>query len=296
MRKINFAIKAVVLMTMSVGFLLVQSTRAVALSDIDQVCSTGIAGSTEYSFIGTRDGNQVFVPTKNTLDAISVRIKTEIGNNAQVTAKVVKGSTAPGQIIAQKTQTITNNEEWVIFDFDDVPMELDQYAIVLRSAEPNHAVWKMKGGDCYARGYAVDGDTVLLDKDYGFAVYAYDTNTSQATPAPEVAEVNTDNSSGVSQGDGNLNTSGTQSNSSSSGSIKPSVKTIGKASTKTPSSGYLTPEEILRDHNANSGLSIGASMILTSVIALFVGFLILIGLIILTIIIIKIVKGNSKTK
>ena len=155
------------------AFLLSNYSSVSAVSDIDQSCSL-IPTTPAYTFLSHEPG-QIFVPTKNTLDAVSVRVKAEIGQTAQVKAEVIGDTGSTTQTIASKTQTITNTEAWVIFDFPDVAMPTGYYVLTLADADANsHAVWFHGLANCYERGYAVHDNQAYLDLDYRFAVNVYD--------------------------------------------------------------------------------------------------------------------------
>jgi len=154
--------------------------KAQALAAIDQVCSTGVAGSTHYTFL-THEPIQAFIPTKNTLDAISVYIKGDIGPTFKVKMSVASETT--GTLIASQTQTITNQWGWVIFDFNNVVMPYGLYGVVLRDVE-GKSLWKHGPANCYDRGYAVYDNQGHLEFDYGFAVYAYDSSSQNQNNNP----------------------------------------------------------------------------------------------------------------
>ncbi|HLC38844.1 MAG TPA: fibronectin type III domain-containing protein [Patescibacteria group bacterium] len=163
--------------------ILIPQTRVQALASLDQVCSNGVAGNPDVSFL-SHEPAQIFVPTKHTLDAISVYLKTEIGGTSRVRAQVLNATTSPGQIITDKTQEVTSTASWVIFDFPDVSMPTGMYAIILSDMDLNgHTVWYHGESACYARGYAAINNIPDLNFDFGFAVYASDPANPQ-NPAP----------------------------------------------------------------------------------------------------------------
>lgn len=163
------------------------SPKAFALSPVDQVCSTGAAGSITYSFIGSNhEIYQIFVPSKNTLDAVSLRVRTEIGESSTISVQVYNVTNAPMQEIASLSQSVGQTEQWLTFDFDDVPMPLGVYVIKAKSIDEHaHAIWKTVENGCYERGYAVLDGEVDTALDFGFAVYAYDASESTPTPATQ---------------------------------------------------------------------------------------------------------------
>jgi len=167
-----------------ISFLLIPS-RSSALYPIDQECNTGVAGSNIYQFIGTRDGYQVFVPEKKMLDAVAVRVRTEIGESSRIKMEVLDVTRDPIRTLASMTLEVDRTEKWLLYDFEDVATPLGMYVIKLRNADDTaHAIWKGRRGECYARGYAIDGETPDLDLDYGFATYGYDPAPAVAEPAP----------------------------------------------------------------------------------------------------------------
>jgi hypothetical protein len=128
---------------------------------------------------------QAFVPTKNTLDAVGVRVKSEIGATSTVKMEIMDFMNPPYPVIASATKTIGNTEEWVTFDFPDVAMPLSGYVIFLKNVSQNeHAIWKQNNGSCDPRGYAIEDDMPNLSRDFGFAVYAYDSNNGSSGAGP----------------------------------------------------------------------------------------------------------------
>jgi len=83
----------------------------------------------------SHEPGQVFVPTKNTLDAASVYVKTDVGQTAQVKAEIIGNTGSAVQTIASKTQTVSNTQSWVLFDFPDVAMPTGIYALTLVDAD-----------------------------------------------------------------------------------------------------------------------------------------------------------------
>lgn len=155
-------------------------TNSYALAPIDQVCSTGVASSNLYSFIGSNHMvYQAFIPTKNTLDAVGVRVKSEIGATSTVKMEIMDFLTPPFSTIASMTKTIGSTEEWVTFDFPDVPMPRSGYVIFLKNVSQNeHAIWRQNNGTCDPRGFAIEEGIPNMSRDFGFAVYAYDSGGS----------------------------------------------------------------------------------------------------------------------
>lgn len=156
--------------------------KAMALSDIDGSCSQL---GTDYSFIGSgHEIYQIFVPETGILDAVSVRVKTEIGNSSTLLVEVYDATNSPVRKIAEGTKTIGTEIEWAHIDFDDVETPLGMYAIKAKTIDQNaHGIWYYSGNNCYDRGYAVLDDQARVDLDMNFATYGYN-SSSGSNPAP----------------------------------------------------------------------------------------------------------------
>jgi len=180
-----------------------------ALAPVDQVCSTGVAGSNLYSFIGSNhQAYQAFVPTKNTLDAVAVRVKSEIGASSTIKMEIIDFLTPPYPTLASMTKTIGNTEEWVTFDFPDVSMPRSGYVVLLKNVNQNeHAIWRQNHGNCDPVGYSGDGETADMSRDFGYAVYAYDSGGNGSNPGSNQPPSNGNPPSGSSPG-GNPPSSG----------------------------------------------------------------------------------------
>ena len=157
--------------------------KAKALAQIDQVCSIGVAGTTGYTFL-SHEPYQIFVPTKDTLDAVGVYIKADASPSATVRLQVINAVT--GQSLGTKDANITDQWSWVTFDMNDTQMPNAYFAIAIAEIT-GHAVWKHGPTSCYDRGYAVYDNVEHLELDYGFAVYTYNATTGNpgnGTAAP----------------------------------------------------------------------------------------------------------------
>ncbi len=175
-----------------------------ALGNPDQYCSVGVAGSQTVVFTGNHSALQIFVPTKNTLDAVSLWLKTEVGNTSQVRVSVIDFTTEG--LIAAKTQTVTNQGGWVTYDFPDTPMPPSIYVIYVESLDmPNQASWKMAPRSCYSRGEALVGLYPNADMVFGFAVYAYDSGSQNPPSNPPSQNPPANNAPPGSSAPGNQN-------------------------------------------------------------------------------------------
>lgn len=143
---------------------------------------------------------QAFVPTKNTLDAVGVRVKSEIGATSTVKMDIIDFLSPPYPTIATMTKTIGSTEEWVTFDFPDVAMPRSGYIILLKNVNQNeHAIWRQNNGNCDPVGYSGDGDTADMSRDFGYAVYAYDSGNSGSGSQPPTSNPPTNGSNGGSR-------------------------------------------------------------------------------------------------
>ena len=149
--------------------------RAYALAPIDQSCQHAISPNSPYTFL-SHEPTQVLMPSKNTLDAIAVYIKTDIGGTSQVKATFLSATDTSVQTIATKTQTIDSTAQWVTFDFTDVAIPHPYGIIQLTQADSNHAVWYQCPQASYTSGNGVTGGA-NPGYNYRFAVYAYDAST-----------------------------------------------------------------------------------------------------------------------
>lgn len=159
-------------------------SKSYALAEIDQKCITegsgqGLVGYSRVS--GTSPDYQIFVPTKNTLDAISVRV---VGFTTSIRMDVIDAYNPPYYTIASMTKTFDGSEQWLTFDFRDVPMPFSGYAIAISNTDPTHSLmWKYRT-ECYSRGYSLMNGAYQADKDFGFSVYAYDSDTNSGGNNP----------------------------------------------------------------------------------------------------------------
>lgn len=176
--------------------------KALALADVDQGCSYA-TDPIAYTFLSHEPG-QIFIPTKNTLDAVQVYVKAGVGASANIKMEVL--SQRHG-IIATKVQTVTDQWSWVLFDVPDISMPMDIYGIKLRDADSqSNSVWMQGPASCYPQGWAIYEGHAQEYK-YRFAINAYD--TQNPTPA-EPSDQNTDQDT--------LDTSGTIGTSNGTGS------------------------------------------------------------------------------
>lgn len=159
---------------LSISFLIPQKTHA--LGNPDQYCSDGIAHSDTMVFTGNHDAYQVFVPTKNTLDAVSVWLKTVVGTSSHVKVEVINATHSPGYLVASMTKQISTQGDWITYDFPDVAMTYGIYLIHVKTIDqPNQAVWNVAPGTCYGRGFAIVDGSPNMSQDFGFGVYDYTT-------------------------------------------------------------------------------------------------------------------------
>ncbi len=150
-----------------------------ALAPIDQECGTegqtrGLVGY--MGIFGSLPDYQVFVPTRNTLDAVTVRVR-GLEGSVPVKLEVIDALTPPYRTIASQRKTIDTTERWITFDFPDVAMPRSGYVIALSGMLHDDRIflWKYRTENCYDRGYATVNGEYRPDIDFGFAVYSYDT-------------------------------------------------------------------------------------------------------------------------
>ena len=151
-------------------------SRAYALAPIDQSCQYAINPNSPYTFL-SHTPSQVMTPTKNTLDAIAVYVRTDIGGTSQIKADFLSATDTSVQTIASKTQTIDSTAQWVTFDFTDVAIPHPYGIIQLTQADNNHSVWYQCPQTSYTEGFGVTGGN-NLGYNYRFALYAYDATDS----------------------------------------------------------------------------------------------------------------------
>ena len=171
-------------------------SRAYALAPIDQACQYAISPNSPYTFL-SHEPAQVLMPSKNTLDAIAVYIKTDIGGTSQVKATFLSATDTSVQTIATKTQTIDSTAQWVTFDFTDVAIPHPYGIIQLTQADSNHAVWYQCPQASYTLGYGItEGSNAGYN--YRFAVYAYDASSGSGAAATSSDDSGIASNSGAS--------------------------------------------------------------------------------------------------
>lgn len=226
-------------------FLLLSSFLAIpqkshALGNPDQYCTVGVAGSQTVVFTGNHSALQIFVPTKNTLDAVSLWLKTEVGNTSQV--KVSIGDFTTERLVVEKTQTVTNQGGWVTYDFPDTPLPPSVYFIYVQSMNmPNQASWKMAPRSCYSRGEALVGLYPNADMVFGFAVYAYDSGNQNPPNNPPTQNPPASNPPSGSSGN---TSSGNQNGTTSPRSPLGSLRGSGQAPTTQTAPTILPPKSL----------------------------------------------------
>lgn len=177
MKRAGFALFLVLIM-ISAAFTAVlnKPDKALALAPVDQSCSYA-TDPIVFTYLSHEPG-EIFFPSKNTLDAVQVYIKAGIGASANVKMEVLSQHYGS---IATKTQAVSDQWSWVLFDLTDVTMPFDTYGIKLRDADlESHAVWMQGTADCYALGWAIYEAHAHPEFDYRFSINAYDA----ANPAP----------------------------------------------------------------------------------------------------------------
>jgi hypothetical protein len=203
------------------------ASPAHALAPIDQDCQYAIAPNSPYTFL-SHEPAQVLMPTRSTLDAIAVYIKTDIGGTSQVKADFLSTTDTSAQTIASKTQTIDSTAQWVTFDFPDVAMPHPYGIIRLTQADSNHAVWYQCPQASYTAGFGVT-DGVNSGYNYRFAVYTYDA----ADPGASSTSADTDSSTDTGVASDAATSSGATGD-QPPGSNKKSTGSTGKTQTTTP--------------------------------------------------------------
>lgn len=198
--------------------------KAFALADVDQGCSYA-TDPIAYTFLSHEPG-QIFIPTKNTLDAVQVYVKAGIGASANIKMEVI--SQHHGSITT-KTQAVTDQWSWVLFDVPDVTMPLDTYGIKLRNADAqSNSVWMQGPSSCYEQGWAIYEGHAQEYK-YRFAINAYNTeNPAQPAETPVDQGVDTGDSSGLGVSSGS--SSAPSANTSSSVSAPLNLTAINESS------------------------------------------------------------------
>lgn len=165
----------------AVGFI---SGKAYALGEIVQSC---VPGTTNDPSVEIGSGaTQVFYLDAATLDAITVRVQTTDGGSSRVHMQV-SDVTSPGRnrVIAQKTEDVSANASWVVFDLGDVELPNGFYAVKLISEVGHRSVWFLGPTNCYSGGFAIYGGEDHQDADFRFAVYIGGSDSSDgANPPP----------------------------------------------------------------------------------------------------------------
>lgn len=158
--------------------------KSYALAPIDQQCSTegATSGMLGYSRnTRTTPDYQLFVPTKNTLDAISIRV---VGPTTALRMEVIDTLNPPYRTIASMMMNFEGYEQWLTFDFQDVPMPRSAYVIALSNVNSGMTYYWKYRTDCYAQGHAAMNGQYEGDKDFGFVVYAYDSTSGGGSSNP----------------------------------------------------------------------------------------------------------------
>lgn len=172
-RKILFALSLPLLLC---SFLI--PSNSYALGSLDQYCSNWVANSQTTAYTGNSETYQVFVPTKDTLDSVSVWLQTVVGTSSQVKVDVINATSSNSYTIASMTKQISTQGAWITYDFPDVAMPYGIYVIHVKSMDmPNQAIWKMAPQDCYSRGFAIINGSTANNMDFGFGVYDYGNST-----------------------------------------------------------------------------------------------------------------------
>lgn len=214
-----------------------------ALAPIDQSCQYAISPNSPYTFLSHTLG-QVITPTKNTLDAVAVYIKTDIGGTSQVKADFLSATDTNVQTIASKTQTIDSTAQWITFDFTDVAIPHPYGIIQLTQADSNHAIWYQCPASEYTSGFGVTGGS-NPGYNYRFALYAYDASSSGSTAATSSDDSGTASNSGA----GSATSSGTKPKSGST-ALKNATNAV-TANADTPDTDALLKS--LREEQQKSG-------------------------------------------
>jgi len=179
------------LVAILVFFLSYSPAEAAPMDHIDQKCDSSENEPTQIN-INDQMVTQIFVPSKNTLDAVLIFGRAVNNQNAKLRVKVVDvSSLTVARRIAEKIIVIDNNSNWYTADFPDVPMPAGRYIV---NVSPVHENMKINvyasNNDCYPNGQLIVDGHYYTDKDLIFAISAYD---SVAPATPEPATTDSDN-------------------------------------------------------------------------------------------------------
>lgn len=174
---------------------------ALALGTITQECQPG-TDPERYVFL-SHEPNQVFYFAAGTLDAVAIRVKSEIGATTDFHMRVINVTANVGRIVVQKTETATDTAQWLLFDFNDEELQNGFYSIDVVQEAGGEGIWYLGPTDCYEGGAASYDNARHEHEDFRFAVYT--SNGSGAQPAAGddgAADDNADDGSSASQPDG----------------------------------------------------------------------------------------------
>jgi len=217
--------------------------RSLALGTITQSCMPG-TDPERYVFL-SHEPSQVFYFAAGTLDAVAVRVKSEIGATTDVHVRIINVTANVGRIVTQKTETVTDTAQWLLFDFSDQELQNGFYTIDIVQEAGGQAIWYLGPSDCYAAGAALYDNARHENEDFRFAVYtgsgggaqpaAGDDNDAAAgdndTAADDTSQANDDTSVSQPAGTGTTGTSGGTTGSTDTNNPTGSIAKSGRTGT-----------------------------------------------------------------
>lgn len=122
---------------------------------------------------------QVFTPTRNTLDSISLNLKATF--DAPVKAKMSLYRVEPNEeLLEEKYFSIQGStSKYYTINFNAVHLSEGVYAFIVRTLHDNEIAYAITtDGDCYPNGFTVISDGIRNDRDMLFTVNTYDSGIS----------------------------------------------------------------------------------------------------------------------
>jgi len=275
--------------------LVLSAGKAKAYSPIIASCSNGVLDNTIIYVNGGNDVEQLFEVRLDHyyLDAVAVRLKSSAANKE---ARITVTDRDHG-VIASKTQVVPTDEAWVYVDFDNVPMPRAVYFLKVESVENVQIAWKYTSGTCIEDSHLVNNGDPILDTDMAFAIYAYDSDSTDASTGDQTAPPAGTNNELVgetlSTGDAASST-----NDSSSSSASSSKQNPGTSGSSQSTGNYPSRDDILamtlggQSDSPFSLFGLGLFSPILSFVLSLIGFFIFVGIIIL--IIVLIVRRKKK--
>lgn len=163
------------------------TSPAKAYSPIIASCSNGVLDQSNIIYVnGGNKVEQLFDVRLDHyyLDAVAVRIKSHLANKEVRITVTDRGDGA----IASTTQIAPTEEKWVYVDFNNVPMPRAVYLLKVESVENVQIAWKYsRDGNCIQDSHLINNDNPVLSTDMAFAIYAYDSSSTDASAGDRTA-------------------------------------------------------------------------------------------------------------